>query len=277
MPDDPERPTMGRYERLAELARGGWGTVYRAWDVELRRVVALKLLHRELPPTSLRRFFRGVQAQASIAHPGIVPVLAVGESEGRIFLLTELIEGGSLAQQLPQFLQDHCAGVWLLARVARAVHYVHQRGLLHRDLRPGHILLGPDGEPLLTDFSLVRLLESGSAAPPGTVIGTPLYMAPEQAAGEARRIGPATDVYALGVILYELLTGRPPFRGQNVVDTLRQVIERDPEPPRAVNPDVDADLEAVCLKCLRKDPGQRYPSAEALADDLERWLNGEAI
>jgi eukaryotic-like serine/threonine-protein kinase len=276
MSADPAQPFLPRYQLLGVIGRGYGHVLYRARDVPLERVVALEVLDQNASPDAGRRLLRKARIMAALDHPNIVRAHAVGKIEGRLFLSMELIEGGELTRHLPRFVQDQCAAAWLLAKVARAVHYVHQRGVLHRDLKPGHVLLDPDGEPHLIGFGLARLLDSGMTAPPGTVAGTALYMAPEQATA-TQPLTPAVDVYALGAILYELFTGRPPFRGQSVVDTLHQLLEREPEPPRALNPEVEPDLEAVCLKCLHKQPGQRYASAEALANDLERWLKGEAI
>jgi serine/threonine-protein kinase len=186
-----------------------------------------------------------------------------------------LVEGGSLAQHLPRLRHDPRSAARVLAQVARAVHFAHQRGILHRDLKPDNVLLDGDGQPHVTDLGLAKLVEGDRGlTQSGTIVGTPSYMAPEQAAAK-KALTAAVDVYALGAILYELLTGRPPFRAETPLDTVLQVLEREPERPRALNPAVSRDLETVCLKCLDKDPQRRYGSAEALAEDLERWLAGE--
>jgi serine/threonine-protein kinase len=214
---------------------------------------------------------------ARLDHPNVVRIHEVGEWQGRPFLVLKLIEGGSLREHLPQLVPDPCASAWLLAVVARAVHHVHQRGFVHRDLHPDSILLDAEGQPHLIGFSQARpVTPDAGKAEREALSGRPTHMAPEQLLGK-RHLTPAADLYALGVILYELLAGRPPFRGPTVLETLHQVIEREPERPRSLNPEADADLEAVCLKCLRKEPGQRPASAAALADDLERWLKGEAL
>jgi eukaryotic-like serine/threonine-protein kinase len=279
MPDDSERPTIGGYELLGVIAQSCGETVYRARHVSLQRNVAIKVLEvrPRTPPASVTRFRREAQVLACLNHPNIVPIYEVGECAGRPYIVMKLIEGDSLRDHLPQFQQDSAESAWLLAAVARAVHHVHQRGFVHRNLHPNNVLLDPEGQPYLIGFSQVRPIRPDTEnTQPEALAGAPPYMAPEQALGKSS-LTPATDVYALGAIFYELLTGRPPFKGQTVLDTLLQVVERDPDPPRALNPDVDADLEVVCLKCLRKEAGQRYPSAEALADDLERWLKGEVI
>jgi serine/threonine protein kinase/tetratricopeptide (TPR) repeat protein len=271
---------FGDYELEHEIARGGMGVVYRARQLSLNRTVALKMIlaGRLASAADVQRFRSEAEAAANLEHPHIVTIYEIGERDGYHFFTMKFIDGGNLAQHADRFRDDIPAAARLLATVARAVHHAHQRGLLHRDLKPANILVDDQGQPHLTDFGLARRLNTDTGQTrSGTAVGTPSYMAPEQAFGPAHAITTAADVFSLGAILYELLVGHPPFRAHYALETLRNLLEREPARPRALNPCVSRDLETICLKCLNKDPARRYGSAAELADDLERWLRGEPI
>ncbi len=270
---------LADYELLAEIARGGMGVVFQARHVHLHRVVALKMILSGTLARAedLQRLHTEAEAAAQLQHPGIVALYEVGTHEGQPFLCMEYVPGTSLAQRAAAGPVPGRTAAGYLEKTARAVHYAHGRGILHRDLKPANVLLTEADEPKVTDFGLAKLLETDSGQTrTGAVIGTPSYMAPEQAAAR-KDLGPECDVYSLGAILYELLAGKPPFRGETALATLTLVAEQEPVPPRLLNPKVDLDLETICLKCLEKEPGRRYPSAGALADDLRRYLDGEPI
>jgi WD40 repeat protein len=270
---------FGDYEILSEIARGGMGVVYRARQLGLNRLVALKMVQSQqlLSAEARLRFRVEIEAVAHLHHPHIVSLYESGEHDGAHYFTMRLVEGGDLATlfQRGQPLREH---VQRLVKVCRAVHYAHQRGILHRDLKPSNILVDAEGEPQVADFGLAKSLDHESGFTfTSSVLGSPNYMAPEQAAGKTRQLTTAVDVYGLGAILYHLLAGRPPFQAKTPIATLRQVVDDDPESPRAINPAVDKDIATIALKCLRKEPASRYGSAEELAQDLERWLAGRPI
>ena len=316
-PDAAAGESVGEYELIEELARGGMGVVYKARHRKLGRLVALKMIRALdlVPRGDVERFHIEAKAAAQLEHPNIVPIYDVGEYAGRPYFTMRLIEGGNLAAHLAEIRGNGRVIAGLLAPVARAVHHAHQHGILHRDLKPANILLDPrhtpdsvtrsspsdsarspapsqppapvfapatgsesDWVPFVTDFGLAKRFDvDNRMTQSGAVMGTPAYIPPEQASGERGRVCAASDVYALGAILYEALTGRPPFTGSSVGDILYQVLETEPTPPRSIDPALDRDLETICLKCLEKNPARRYASAADLADELQRWLNHEPI
>jgi serine/threonine protein kinase/predicted Zn-dependent protease len=306
-PPTPAGVVVPGYEILGELGRGGMGVVYKARHLRLQRLVALKMIlaGAHAGAAGLARFRAEAEAVAQLQHPNIVQIYETGEHEGLPYFSLEFVEGGSLEQRMQESPTAPRAAAELVATLARTMEVAHQRGIVHRDLKPANILLGLGGGssspgrkaqpvsvattlatdhwsrntvPKIADFGLVkRVNDDSSQTHSGTIIGTPSYMAPEQAEGKNREIGPAADIYSLGAILYDLLTGRPPFKAARPIDTIRQVIEQEPVPPRQLEPRVPLDLETICLKCLGKEPARRYARAEDLADDLRRFLNDEPI
>jgi WD40 repeat protein/tRNA A-37 threonylcarbamoyl transferase component Bud32 len=274
-------PAVEGYEVLGELGRGGMGVVYKARQVRLNRVVALKMIlaGEHAGPERLTRFRVEAEAVASLQHPNVVQIHEVGDQNGLPYFSLEYCPGGNLAARLDGTPLPPRQGAQLVEALARAVHCAHQRGIIHRDLKPANVLLAADGVPKITDFGLAKIVADGGEAQTqsGAIVGTPSYMAPEQASGRVRQVGPAADVYALGAILYECLTGRPPFKAATTLETLQQVASQEPVPPRQLQPQCPRDLETVCLKCLHKEPQRRYSSAAALTEDLERWLAGRPV
>ena len=271
---------FGDYELLDEIGRGGQGVVYRARQKSLNRTVALKVigLGRWASTPHLRRFRHEAESAARLEHPQIVPIYEIGERDGSCYFSMKFIEGGHLDEVVRRDPMSTRRAVELLVKIAHTVQFAHERGILHRDIKPGNILLDRKGEPHLTDFGLARLIEQESTVTNSfDVLGTPSYMSPEQAGGRVKELTPAADVYALGAVFYHMLTGQPPFAGGTTYETIRMVLETEPRKPRLWNSKADVDLETICLKCLEKDPQRRYSSALALAEDLERWLRHEPI
>lgn len=271
---------FGEYELLQEIARGGMGVVYKARHRKLNRVVALKMIlaGQLASEQDVRRFHAEAEAAATLDHPGIVPIYDVGEHSGHHYFSMAYIEGVSLAEMIKEGPLPTPVAVEHAKHVAEAMAYAHERGVIHRDLKPANVLVDSSGVPKVTDFGLAKKVEDdGSLTTAGEILGTPSYMPPEQAAGKADGVGESADVYLLGALLYAMTTGRPPFQASNSVDTLLQVLDKEPVAPRLLNAAVPADVETIALKCLQKDPQRRYPTAIDLAHDLERVLQNEPI
>src|SRR6266487_229507 len=271
---------FGDYELLAQVGRGGQGVVFRARQKSLNRTVALKVisLGQWASEAHVKRFRREAEAAARLEHPCIVPIYEVGERDGSCYFSMKFVEGGQLDEVIRREPMPPRRAAELIAKVARTVHYAHEHGILHRDIKPGNILLDQKGEPHLTDFGLARLVETESTVTRTMeVLGTPSYMAPEQAVGNNGAISSVTDVYGLGAVLYQLLTGHPPFAGGTTYETIKLLLDTEPRQPRLWSRKIDRELSTICLKCLEKDPKRRYSTALALAEDLEHWLKREPI
>jgi serine/threonine-protein kinase len=272
-------PHLPGYRLVTEIDRGGMGVVFKAWDQKAERHVALKMIlaGKLASPDATGRFLREARAAAGLNHPGLITIYEVNESEGRPYFTMELVTGGNLERHVASGPMRCRRAAEIVQAVARAIHHAHQHQLIHRDLKPANILLDEIGQPRVTDFGLAKRLDSDlRQTETGAILGTLGYMPPEQAQAK-KDVGRAADVYGLGAVLYALLTGRPPFQAGNVLDTLSQVVQHTPTPPRLLHPTIDRDLETICLKCLEKDPAARYETAEELAADLGRYLGGESI
>jgi serine/threonine protein kinase len=272
-----ELPPIAGFSVFGEIGRGGMAVVYRAQQHHLDRPVAIKVLRKDAPPDLRERFRIEVEALGRLRHSNIAQAFAAGESGGRPYLAVEFLDGGNLADKLRRGPLPPTAAATLTEALARAAHYAHENGVVHRDLKPANIIFAADGTPKIADFGLARQSLAGLGTRTGDLLGTPSYMAPEQAAGRSHQSGPAGDVYSLGAVLYESLTGRPPFRGESLVETIEQVQSQPVTPPRQIVPNVPADLEAICLKCLAKQPAARYFTAGLLADDVRRFLDGRPV
>lgn len=270
---------FGDYEIVEEIGRGGMGVVYRARQISLSREVALKMILRGTLASDQdrRRFYSEAEAAAQLDHQGIVPVYEVGRLKGHSFFSMQLIDGQGLDREINGLPMEPRKAAELLEQVARSMHYAHEKGVLHRDLKPSNIMIDRDGQPHITDFGLAKRVTDTVQETKSKVVGTPMYMAPEQAAGVRGQVGPGTDIYSIGTILYLMLTGRPPFVGSTPIDTIRMVIEQDPTVPRVLNRGCDRTLEQIALKCLQKPAELRYQTAEDLANDLRAYLNDETV
>jgi serine/threonine-protein kinase len=278
VPPPASSPGLPGYDIIGVLGRGAMGVVYHARQVALKRDVAVKMILAggHAGEQERKRFLAEAEVIASIQHPGVVQVFDYGTQDGLPYFVMEFCPGGALADRLNGKPIPEADAARLVASLADAVHAAHEKGVVHRDLKPGNVLLTADGSPKVADFGLARQADGSRLTATGAIMGTPAYMAPEQARG-LKAIGPAADVYALGTILYECLTGRVPFKGETSHDTMMRVISEEPFSPRALTPGVSRDLEAVCLRCLQKDPARRYGSAKELAADLRRFLVGERV
>src|SRR6516225_3674245 len=272
-------PLIPGYEIIRVIDQGGMGVVYEAKQTALGRRVAVKMISGvRLGPTQVNRFRAEALAAAQVQHPNLVQIFDVNQVNGRPFFSMEFVDGGDLAQNVSRARLSPARAAEVVETLARAIHTAHERGIVHRDLKPSNVMLTADGIPKITDFGLAKRLDDDTGhTRTGEILGTPSYMAPEQAAGKKDAIGPATDVYALGAILYELLAGRPPFKGDNPLESLRLVATTEPTAPSRLASAIPPELEAICLKCLEKEPGRRYDSALALADDLQRFLGGQPV
>ena len=271
---------FGDYEIIREIARGGMGVVFQARQLSLNRTVALKMIlaGQLANETDVKRFYTEAEAAAGLDHPGIVPIFEVGQHAGQHYFSMGFVEGQSLSERLADGPLPCREAALLIRGVSEAIEYAHRRGVIHRDLKPANILLDQSGNPRVTDFGLAKQvrLDSGLTGS-GQIMGTPSYMPPEQARGKQSEVGPPADVYALGAMLYALITGRPPFQAATPLETVAQVINDEPIPPRRLNASLPLDLETICLKCLEKEPAKRYPRASALEEDLGRYLDGKPI
>lgn len=273
-------PEIPNYQILRELGRGGMGVVYEARHAASGRTVALKMHQsdRSVPSSQRARFRNEIEAIARLQHPNVVRIFEIGTHGGLPFYTMERLDGGTLEDKIAGGAQPARESAELVEVLAQAIHAAHEHGIVHRDLSPGNVLLTADGVPKITDFGLAKRLTGGARLTRTLqVLGTPSYMAPEQATGRSKQAGPATDIYSLGAILYRLLTGRPPFVGRTIMEIVMQAAEAHPDPPRRIVSSVPVDLETICLRCLQKRPRHRYPNAAALADDLRHFLNGEPV
>jgi serine/threonine protein kinase len=275
-----EKQRIGDYEILQEIARGGMGIVYKAQQKKLDRIVAIKtILTGELAtPETISRFYSEARAAATLDHPGIVPIYEISQHKDQHYFSMGYVEGTSLAARVAKGPLPPIEAVGIVAKIAEAIEYAHAKGVIHRDIKPANVLLDLNGDPKVTDFGLARIKNQNSnLTQTGAILGTPSYMSPEQASGDSNKSGPLSDVYSMGGLLYCLLTGRPPFQAASPIDTVMQVLQREPISPTVINPTIPKDLETICLKCLQKKPANRYTTAGELEKDLRRWLKGEPI